>query len=141
MNNTATSTAAAVDSPVIAGGLAAMTDTAIWVGCLACYTEGRLVGEWIEALHPEAAEWAPCSRPAHDEFEVMDTNHAAVRGECGVSAAIADAEAYQQMSEDAEESGVSAGIILAWLANSPTPATGSPPGPRSAPNGPTCRCS
>lgn len=57
-----------------------MTDTIeattmrVWIGCLACYNAGRLVGQWVDA--DEAAEFVPCTRTEygtqHEEFWVMD---------------------------------------------------------------------
>lgn len=34
-----------------------MSDLRVWVGCLACYNDGMLVGEWVDAS--EAGEYRP----------------------------------------------------------------------------------
>jgi antirestriction protein len=52
------------------------TAPAVWVGCLACYNSGRLVGEWVDAVDaaditPEAIHGRPTS---HEELWVMDTD-------------------------------------------------------------------
>jgi antirestriction protein len=52
------------------------TEPAVWIGCLACYNAGRLVGEWVDAVDaadvtPEAIHGHPT---AHEELWVMDTD-------------------------------------------------------------------
>lgn len=42
----------------------------VWVGCLACYNEGRLVGDWFEA--------SSCPQD-EDEFNDMVPGHAKIR--------------------------------------------------------------
>ena len=42
-----------------------------WVGCLACYNDGRLVGEWVDAV--DAESFIPCERTGHEEWWVFDT--------------------------------------------------------------------
>jgi antirestriction protein len=57
-----------------------------WVGCLACYNAGRLVGEWVDG--EEAGERTPediHGRPtSHEELWVMDHEGygGALSGEC-----------------------------------------------------------
>ena len=41
-----------------------------WVGCLGCYNEGRLTGDWVDAL--DASEFVPCKRVDHEEWWVFD---------------------------------------------------------------------
>ena len=41
-----------------------------WVGCLGCYNEGRLTGDWVAAL--DASEFVPCKRVDHEEWWVFD---------------------------------------------------------------------
>jgi antirestriction protein len=56
--------------------LAAKTSTGrqVWVGCLACYNAGRLVGDWVDAA--DAADYTPCTRTdwgsPHEEFWCFD---------------------------------------------------------------------
>ena len=52
-----------------------ITDTPrAWVGCLACYNGGDLVGDWVDG--EDAAEYVPCTRveygSPHEEWWVMD---------------------------------------------------------------------
>jgi hypothetical protein len=70
----------------------------VWVGCLACYNEGRLTGEWVEALR--ATKFTPCTRPGHEEWWVLDTDTPQwINGECSPSEAQAIAEAVQELPE------------------------------------------
>jgi len=69
----------------------------VWVGCLACYNEGRLTGEWVEALR--ATEFTPCTRPGHEEWWVFDTDTQWIKGECSPSEAQEIAEAVQELPE------------------------------------------
>ena len=63
-------------------------DTAprVWVGCLACYNNGRLVGEWVDATAAE--DYVPCRRSdfgaPHEEWWVMDHEYfdGLLTGEC-----------------------------------------------------------
>lgn len=41
-----------------------------WVGCLACYNNGNLVGTWLDG--PAAAEWTCPRGPYHEEFWCFD---------------------------------------------------------------------
>ncbi len=45
-------------------------DFGVWVGCLACYNEGRLTGEWVDAS--DCVGFVPCTREGHEEWWVMD---------------------------------------------------------------------
>lgn len=46
----------------------------VWIGCLACYNEGRLVGEWVDA--EDAGGITPAdlhgTSTAHEEMRVFD---------------------------------------------------------------------
>ena len=62
----------------------------VWVGCLACYNDGRLVGEWFDAedAPTEADEFMEtvkvrCSGfgPPHEELWVFDTDCSPIDGE------------------------------------------------------------
>lgn len=83
-----------------------MTETtadqpSVWVGCLACYDEGRLVGEWLD--HDQLGEFCDadtadglksigCRYAAfHEETWVMDHEcfAGALEGECSPSEALA----------------------------------------------------
>lgn len=41
----------------------------VWVGCLACYNAGNLVGSWLDPA--EGPDWA-CPNPTHEETWVFD---------------------------------------------------------------------
>lgn len=69
----------------------------VWVGCLACYNEGRLTGEWVDAL--EASEYVPCNLVGHEEWWVFDTNTPWITGECSPSEAQAIAEAVEAIPD------------------------------------------
>lgn len=73
----------------------------VWIGCLGCYNEGRLAGDWFDAdnLPANEAEWLEGldSKPkphgfgmTHEELWCMDTENAPVDGEMGVN----DAQRY-----------------------------------------------
>ena len=58
-----------------------MSDYQVWVGCLACYNEGTLEGEWVDA--ESAPEWECKHAPAHDETWCMDHDMSPwIEGEC-----------------------------------------------------------
>ena len=61
------------------------TDTTprAWVGCLACYNNGRLVGDWFDAATAdEVTTYDVHGRASsHDEMWVMDHENIPVRGE------------------------------------------------------------
>lgn len=74
------------------------TTPRVWVGCLSCYGNGRLVGEWVDA--GEAADYVPCDRQDCDEWWVFDTDGLPVSGECSpveatrVAGVLAEVEEY-----------------------------------------------
>jgi antirestriction protein len=58
-----------------------MADTMrVWIGCLACYNGGDLVGQWIPAVR--ATDFIPCNLGGHEEFWVMDHEGLGIDGEC-----------------------------------------------------------
>lgn len=71
-----------------------------WVGCLACYNAGRLVGEWVDGV--EAGGYVPCQMPGHEEFHVFDHEGygAALSGECSPAEAQDIAEWLDEVDED-----------------------------------------
>lgn len=83
-----------------------------WVGCLACYSEGRLVGEWVDAV--DAAECVPCQRAGHEEWWVMDHEGLPVAGECSPGEATRWAEI---MTACAEGTGAPLDAVRAYLDN------------------------
>lgn len=56
-----------------------------WVGCLACYNGGGLVGEWVAAT--EAEDYEPCPRVDHEEYWVFDHEDLLIESECSPTAA------------------------------------------------------
>lgn len=82
----------------------------VWVGCLACYNDGRLVGDWIDAIdaddidqatvhqHPEMRVYA--AHPSHDELWCFDLDNMPMSGEIQPSAAVAWGEAYAELADD-----------------------------------------
>jgi len=85
-----------------------MTDTdretpQVWVGCLACYNAGDLVGQWVDAT--EAGEFVPCTRSEfgaqHEEFWVMDYQGFGgfLKGECSPVEAQAIAEKMAEIPD------------------------------------------
>ena len=64
------------------------TDTTprAWIGCLSCYNEGRLIGEWFDAATADEVttydvHGAHSRADAHDELWVFDHENIPVRGE------------------------------------------------------------
>ena len=57
-----------------------------WIGCLACYNEGRLVGDWFNAATADEVttydvHGAHSRADSHDELWVFDHENIPVRGE------------------------------------------------------------
>lgn len=64
------------------------TDTTprVWIGCLACYNEGRLVGDWFDAATADEittydVHGAHSRADSHDELWVFDHENIPVHGE------------------------------------------------------------
>lgn len=79
-------------------------DMKVWVGCLACYNEGRLVGEWVDAL--QASDYVPCHRAGHGEWLVFDTDTPWITGECLPSEAQTIAEAVEALPDHLDRDAV-----------------------------------
>ena len=81
------------------------TTPRVWVGCLACYSAGRLTGDWVDAV--DAADYIPCPRidanGPHEEFWVFDHEgfHGLIAGECSPSEAQEVAEAIDGFDDPA----------------------------------------
>ncbi len=90
-------------------------DMQVWVGCLACYNGGALVGEWIagysagalttEALHERHEHPAMAPGEVHEELWCFDLEGYAgfVAGECSPMEAQRIAEAVEDMDDDTRE--------------------------------------
>ena len=85
----------------------------VWVGCLACYNDGRLVGEWIDAEDAEDItidslhDYLPATLrtqverdSAHDELWCFDTNNMPKSGEMQPMDAAMWGRAYVELSDD-----------------------------------------
>ena len=87
-----------------------------WVGCLACYNAGNLVGEWLDAdslEDPDTLE-AICTRPDHEELWCMDLDNIP-GGECSPAEAARLARALTDYLEKADEYGLPAAVALEYL--------------------------
>lgn len=84
----------------------------VWVGCLACYNGGALVGDWFDAAEAPTSEDAfneavPSHRAhlardvnPHEEFWVMDHENSPVDGEYSPNAAVQYAEWLEGLEDD-----------------------------------------
>ena len=94
------------------------TDTTprVWIGCLACYNNGRLVGEWfpaadadtvtVDGLHVDAGTVA---RVSCEELWVMDHEHLPITGECSP----AEAAEWGRLMDEVDE--WQRGALVAWV--------------------------
>jgi len=89
----------------------------VWVGCLACYNEGRSVGEWFDAddAPTEMDDFLThvkhrASFPPHEELWCFETENSPVSGEMSPM----DARYYAEMLEDLT---IPAGALAAWIDN------------------------
>jgi len=96
---------------------------AAWVGCLACYNDGRLVGQWIdteELLDLDTAQI--CARKdygqQHEEFWVMDHEGLMISGECSIDEAYRHGVAATQIAEDAAESNIPLSVAMEYVKDS-----------------------
>lgn len=90
----------------------------VWVACLACYNEGRLVGEWFDAddapQDMEAFNDAVYPLPVehilsdHEELWCLDTDNSPVDGEMSPMAAAHYAELIKDLS-------IPLDALIAWL--------------------------
>lgn len=91
------------------------TEPQVWIGCLACYNAGRLVGEWFPAVGADEVTLAEVHRYAGgarrdcEELWVMDHEHIPVRGEMDPTTAAAWGEVYQQAPDGLWEA------VCAWV--------------------------
>lgn len=82
----------------------------IWVGCLACYNEGNLVGLWTDAneagcinqdtVHEAAGAAYLADTPGHDELWVFDHDNLPIAGECDLLDVSPWASAYAELNND-----------------------------------------
>lgn len=96
---------------------ATMTDTTarIWVGCLACYGNARLVGEWFDAIEGDDITLTDVHggsqhvRPGCEEIWVMDHENLPFRGECSPHDAAQLARVVDEVHENDREA------FLVWV--------------------------
>lgn len=92
----------------------ATTTPAVWVGCLACYNNGRLTGDWVNA--EDAATHTPCTRvdygSPHEEWWVMDHEgfDGLLTGECSPMDAAELAELHATLTGE----GVDIAAYVYW---------------------------
>lgn len=83
-----------------------MSDVRVWVGCLACYNAGRLIGEWRDAV--DASDYE-CPSGRHEEYWIMDHEIPGVDGEMDPATAVRWGEVWAGVEEHQAEA------FAAWL--------------------------
>lgn len=92
----------------------------VWIGCLACYNSGRLVGEWFSASGAGEVSIGDVHRStpwswdlSHEEFWVMDLDNAptGVDGEMSPS----EAQRIADVIESVESRALDADAYFAWI--------------------------
>ncbi len=82
----------------------------VWVGCLACYNDGRLNGEWRS---PDTGPEWKCGNPTHEEIWCFDHEGLFLEGECSPFEAAERAEVLDR----AEEEGLPVEAFVSWCDN------------------------
>ena len=93
----------------------AVDEPRVWIGCLACYNEGRLRGDWFSAA--EAADITPrqihgARATSHEELWVFDHDNIPVDGEFAPMDATGWAEAYDELDSPEQWS-----ALCAWVSS------------------------
>lgn len=75
-----------------------------WIGCLQCYNEGRLVGDWYPAteagdITPSQLHGRPIRPDTHEELWVMDHENLPIDGECDPMTASAWGDLYDEVGD------------------------------------------
>ncbi|MGO2778235.1 antirestriction protein ArdA [Glutamicibacter arilaitensis] len=92
---------------------------AVWVGCLGCYNEGRLIGAWfnaseapedMDAFNKETSHQVIDRAGEHEELWCFDSENEPVSGEMSPM----DARRYAELIEDLS---IPLGALKAWLSN------------------------
>lgn len=89
---------------------------AAWVGCLACYNAGRLIGEWVTLPGWDEDAWR-ANHPAcrdHEELWCFDLEHLGRAGEMSPDQANDLAES---ITTAADETGAPLDAVLAYIDN------------------------
>lgn len=91
------------------------TDTTprVWVGCLACYNAGRLVGHWCDATGADEITTADVHGHAssHEELWCFDIENIPVRREMSPSEAAEWGRVFDEVDEHQREA------LYAWVAS------------------------
>lgn len=79
-----------------------VTAPQVWLGCLACYTAGRLVGHWYPAadaatVTPSQLHGRELPEDVHEELWVLDHEHLPVDGELDPLTAARWGELYDEL--------------------------------------------
>lgn len=90
-----------------------------WVGCLSCYNNGTLKGEWLDVNGLEDAETLKqvCTDPSHEELWVMDHENLATDGEMSPAEAAKRARAITELVADCDDWGLPVPVALDYLEN------------------------
>ena len=96
-----------------------ITEPRAWIGCLACYNDGRLVGKWLDTDELEDLDTATiCPIFNHEEFWVMDHEGLPISGECSISEAYRYGVAVKLVAEQAEYSNIPLVVALQYVEDS-----------------------
>lgn len=79
-----------------------------WIGCLGCYNDGRLVGQWLdydgasdlESSLLRTVENGQCVKCGSDEFQCFDVENVPGLGECSVAEFLRVCENMQLLGEE-----------------------------------------
>lgn len=86
----------------------------VWIGCLACYANGRLVGDWYDATEADTVttyvlHGAHSRADSHDELWVFDHENIPVSGEMSPADAAAWGSALAEVDEHLRPA------LVAWV--------------------------
>lgn len=89
------------------------TTPRVWIGCLACYNAGRLVGDWHDASDAEEVSTDDVHGRAssHDELWVFDIENIPVRREMSPHEAAGWGRVFDEVDEHQREA------LFAWVAS------------------------
>lgn len=90
------------------------TTPRVWIGCLQCYNEGKLVGDWYDAVDADeittsALHGRKIQPKTHEELWVMDHENLPITGECSPH----DAAELAGVMEEVPEGDRAA--LIAWV--------------------------
>lgn len=98
--------------------IATTTDTTphVWVGCLACCNDGRLVGDWHDASEADDVTTTDVHGRAssHDELWCFDTENIPVRREMSPNEAAEWGRVFDELEEHQRDA------LYAWVASGVT---------------------